>query len=115
MKAPFLIRAVAKRPRPVWERPMRKALLRAISRIYDDSRLATSWVGSVASLSQAASIRCLQDSALERNAGHRCFALVSVRGAYLAVVATRPHPGEAFRRERQRRCGRLRGLSSSTS
>jgi hypothetical protein len=44
MKAPFLIGAVANRPRPVRERPTRKVLLRAISRIYDDSRLATnSW------------------------------------------------------------------------
>ena len=31
MKAPFLIGAVAKRPRPVRERPIRKALLLAIS------------------------------------------------------------------------------------
>src|SRR5215475_13648160 len=38
MKALFLIGAVAKRPRPVRERPIRKALLRAISGIYDDSR-----------------------------------------------------------------------------
>src|SRR5262249_43740385 len=30
MKAPFLIGAVAKRPRPVRERPIRKVLLRAI-------------------------------------------------------------------------------------
>src|SRR5262245_36659288 len=41
MKAPFLIGAVAKRPRPVRERPIRKALLRAISRMYDDSHRAT--------------------------------------------------------------------------
>src|SRR6266699_5659403 len=32
MKAPFLIGVVAKRPRPVRERPIRKALLLAISR-----------------------------------------------------------------------------------
>src|SRR5215472_14589277 len=38
MKALFLIGAVAKRPRPVRERPIRKALLRAISGMYDDSR-----------------------------------------------------------------------------
>src|SRR5262252_11222395 len=38
MKALFLIGAVAKRPRPVRERPIRKALLRAISSMYDDSR-----------------------------------------------------------------------------
>jgi hypothetical protein len=38
MKAPFLIGAVAKRPRPVRERPMRKALFRAMSDTYDDSR-----------------------------------------------------------------------------
>src|SRR5262245_56488013 len=38
MKAPFLIGAVAKRPRPVRERPIRKALLRAMSDMYDDSR-----------------------------------------------------------------------------
>src|SRR5262245_37082828 len=38
MKAFFLIGAVAKRPRPVRERPIRKALLRAISGMYDDSR-----------------------------------------------------------------------------
>jgi len=38
MKAPFSIDAVAKRPRPVRERPMRKALLLAMPGIYDDSR-----------------------------------------------------------------------------
>src|SRR5262244_1336523 len=38
MKALFLIGAVAKRPRPVRERLIRKALLRAISGMYDDSR-----------------------------------------------------------------------------
>src|SRR5262245_12006116 len=38
MKALFLIGAVAKRPRPVRERPIRKALLRATSGMYDDSR-----------------------------------------------------------------------------
>src|SRR5262249_18154710 len=38
MKALFLIGAVAKRPRPVQERPIRKALLRVISGMYDDSR-----------------------------------------------------------------------------
>src|SRR6516165_10394830 len=38
MKALFLIGVVAKRPRPVQERPIRKALLRAISGMYDDSR-----------------------------------------------------------------------------
>src|SRR5262245_45049065 len=41
MNAFFLIGAVAKRPRPVRERSIRKALLRAISRMYDDSRWAT--------------------------------------------------------------------------
>src|SRR6516162_11597356 len=38
MKARFVIGAVAKRPSPVRERPIRKALLRAISGMYDDSR-----------------------------------------------------------------------------
>src|SRR5262249_8714914 len=38
MKALFLIGAVAKGPMPVQERPIRKALLRAISGMYDDSR-----------------------------------------------------------------------------
>jgi hypothetical protein len=37
MKALFLIGAVAKSPKPVRERPIRKALLRAISDRYDDS------------------------------------------------------------------------------
>src|SRR5262252_11236825 len=38
MKAPFVIGAVAKRPSPVRERPIRKALLRAILGMYDAGR-----------------------------------------------------------------------------